>query len=70
MSNLLSRLASFTTLNKIEQETPRVVTIAIICSTLASYWKCQYFWSSIVDVRFGSKYISAFRKDSSNVLFL
>ena len=28
-----------------KQETLRVVTIAKICSTLASLWKFQYFWT-------------------------
>ena len=32
---------------KIEQETLRVVTIAMICSTLASLWKFQNFWRLI-----------------------
>ena len=70
MSKLaLSRLASFMILNKIKQETSRVVTIAIICSTLASYWKFQYFWRSIVDVRLGSKYISDFEKTLQTFYF-
>ena len=70
MSKLaLSRLASFMILNKIKQETSRVVTIAIICSTLASYWKFQYFCRSIVDVRLGSKYISDFEKTLQTFYF-
>ena len=33
----------FKVLNKTKQETLNVVTIAMICSTLASLWKSQYF---------------------------
>ena len=33
--------------DKEKQETQRVVTIAMICSTLGSLGKFQYFWRSI-----------------------
>ena len=32
---------------KFEQETVRILTIAMICSNLASYWKIQDFWRPI-----------------------
>ena len=33
--------------NELEQETLCVVTIAMICSTVASLWKSQYFQRAI-----------------------
>ena len=35
------------TQTKQQQKTLRVITIAIICSTLALLWKFHYFWGSI-----------------------
>ena len=33
--------------SKHKQETLRVVTVGIICSTLSLFWKFQYFWGLI-----------------------
>ena len=35
---------------QIEQETLRFVTIAMICSNLASLWKSQYFRKSMMEL--------------------
>ena len=62
--------------NKTKQETLRVVTITMICPTLASLWKFQYFWRLIYNpvehLRWSfycenGKPLSIFRRKSSIV---